>query len=771
MSNIIRLVLFFLLGTTANYGFAQIGALDSTSILKRQLTAAKADTNKVKLLLALSERFTQGNPIARLRLDTAMMYYYQALKLSMQLKQDLFSNRVLARIAIYKIHHGGIQEGINTFNQIISRYKKMRKEVEEAEFLVLLSEHLWNIDSDKYKRECMRNIQRATEIYASKNDRLKLTVLRAWKINYSMQKGDSEAAEKDALAMRAECIKLKYTGPHYTWVLHQLANLAFKKSDLYKQLLYELENLNALNKNPKDATVYELESCYYRLALIYYNLGNYEKSELFARRQLPLTIELNGDYTFGLYYVVISLLKQKKPLDALKILKETSSRLPPKNMEQKMSIYQLFGYAYLALNKYPQAEKYLKGSLGAYEIMDPEHKRIDYYSSSYRAMIDFYLKKGDVAQAKPYILGLEPLMPQLPPSYKSRFAGFKSKLDSSEGRFLSALKHFQIYKYLSDSLLDADKRAKLAYLEASFGTREKQSQIELLNARNKAQHSEVQKANLVRNITIIGIILLIGLLAALFYSLKRKVKINRLLSLNKAQIDAKNQSLTQLVSDKEELILQKEHLLADKDMLLKEVHHRVKNNLQIVMSLLSTKIAYLENKEAVEAIEESQQRVQSIALIHQKLYREERGLSIEIKSYLHDLVEDLNVSFNAGKREIKFKMSVENIVLDVEQAVPIGLILNEAITNAIKYAFNALGGVITITIKNSDEGEIEVVVKDNGKGLPKDFDLAKSNSLGMEMMKGLGHQLKGTLKISNENGVTLKLKFPILTISNTANFT
>lgn len=771
MSIIIRLILFFLLVSIANYGFAQIGALDSTSVLKSQLSVAKSDTNKVKLLLGLGERFTQGNPIDPLRIDTAMIYYDQALKLSTQLKQELFSNRVLAQIAIYKIHHGSIQEGINTFNGIISRYRKMGKELEEAEFLVLLSEHLWNIDREKYQKECMRNIQRATEIYTGKNDRLNLTLMRAWDINYSMQKGDIEAAEKQALAMRAECIKLKYTGPQYTWVLHQLANLAFKKSDLYAQLLYELENLNALNKNPKDATVYELESCYYRLALIYYNLGNYEKSELFARRQLPLTIELNGDYTFGLYYVVISLLKQKKPLDALKILKETSSRFPPKNIERKMSIYQLFGYAYLALNKYPQAEKYFKESLGAYEIMDPGHKKIDYYSSAYRAMIDLYLKKGDVARAKPFILGLEPIMPQLPPSYKSRFAEFKSKLDSSEGRFSSALKHFQTFKYLSDSLLDADKRAKLAYLEASFGTREKQSQIELLNEKNKAQHSEVQKANLVRNITIAGITLLIGLLAALFYSLKSKVRINRLLNLSKAQIDAKNHSLTRLVSEKEELILQKEHLLADKDMLLKEVHHRVKNNLQIVMSLLSTKIAYLENREAVEAIEESQQRVQSIALIHQKLYREDHGLSIELKSYLHDLVEDLDISFNAGKREIRFQMSVENIVLDVEQAVPIGLILNEAITNAIKYAFDEVGGVISITIRNSDEGEIELEVSDNGNGLPLDFDLAASNSLGMEMMKGLGRQLKGTLKISNENGVTLQLRFPILTISNRVNFT
>lgn len=767
---IARIALFFSFVSLAGPAYSQVGAVDSAAILQRKLNVAKADTNKVKLLLALGKRYTLGSLKDRTRLDSALLLYDQAYNLSVQMKNDLLAYRSLSQIAIYKLSNNSFQQGNAIIHRLIDRCRKSGKSTEEAELLILLSDHLWNIDSKRYGEECRRNVIRATEIFTDKNDQLELTCLRGWKIKYLIEKGDSNAAEKEALLMRSELITLKYTGTYYSWVLHKLSGFAFNKSDLYKQLFYELENLNMLIKHPENATVHELESSYYKLAQIYYNLGNYEKSEFYARQQLPFTHELNGNYTFGLHYLVINLLKQKKPLDALKILTQTTKKFPTVDSDSKMAITTLFGYTYLALNEFTPAEKFLNQSLEIYEATDPMHKRIDYYSSIYRAMIDLYIKKGDYVKAKPYISGLEPIMKQLPPSYNSRFAEFKSKLDSSEGKFYSALRNYQTYKRLSDSLLDADKRAKLSYLEVAFGTREKQSQIELLNAKNKAQLSEVQKANLVRNITIAGICLLVFLLTALFYSLRAKVKTNRLLRLKTTQIDAKNDSLIKLVAEKEGLIIEKENLLGEKDMLLKEVHHRVKNNLQIVMSLLSTKLVYLENKEAVEAIEESQHRVQSIAMIHQKLYREGNGLSIQLKSYLHDLVENLDVSLNAAMRAIKFEVSVENIVLDVEQAVPIGLILNEAITNAIKYAFDARGGKISISIRNLDEESIELVVKDNGKGLGAEFDLSQSNSLGMEMMKGLGHQLKGILNISNHMGVTIKLKFPVLQSSNHLRF-
>ena len=130
-----------------------------------------------------------------------------------------------------------------------------------------------------------------------------------------------------------------------------------------------------------------------------------------------------------------------------------------------------------------------------------------------------------------------------------------------------------------------------------------------------------------------------------------------------------------------------QQLLVDKDWLIKEVHHRVKNNLHLIVSLLETQSSYLYNNAALEAIVESQSRIQAIALIHQKLYLDANVSTIDMSSYIQELIHYITDSFGTSHFNIFFLQNLENIFLDVEQAIPVGLILTEAITNAIKYAF------------------------------------------------------------------------------------
>jgi two-component sensor histidine kinase len=207
--------------------------------------------------------------------------------------------------------------------------------------------------------------------------------------------------------------------------------------------------------------------------------------------------------------------------------------------------------------------------------------------------------------------------------------------------------------------------------------------------------------------------------------------------------------------------LQLQQLLDDKELLMREIHHRVKNNLQIVMSLLNTQSSFLESGTALTAIRQSQQRIHSISLIHQKLYQSNSFTRIEMSGYIHELIDYLKDSFNVDQR-ISFVTQLDVVYLDVTQAVPLGLLLNEAISNALKYAFpNDRTGDITVTLQRKVSDQYTLSISDNGIGWPPGFDPQDVKSLGMSLMKGLSKQLNGNLEISNGTGLRIRLIFKV----------
>ena len=176
------------------------------------------------------------------------------------------------------------------------------------------------------------------------------------------------------------------------------------------------------------------------------------------------------------------------------------------------------------------------------------------------------------------------------------------------------------------------------------------------------------------------------------------------------------------------------------------------------MSLLESQSTYLEN-DALAAIKDSQHRVQAMSLIHQKLYLSDNVTTIDMKIYIHELVSYLRQSFNI-RQQIRFQLDLEAISLDIAQAIPIGLILNESITNAIKYAFPAeREGIITLSVKQPVEGHFQLVISDNGIGLPVDFENSKVTSLGIRLMRGLSNEIGGRLTIMSERGTSVSVAF------------
>jgi two-component sensor histidine kinase len=277
----------------------------------------------------------------------------------------------------------------------------------------------------------------------------------------------------------------------------------------------------------------------------------------------------------------------------------------------------------------------------------------------------------------------------------------------------------------------------------------RQKDITLLKQSNRIQESDLRRASMVRNVIIVGALGL-GLMSLLVYSRYRmKKRASEELALQREEIRQKNSSLQALISDKDKL-------LTEKEWLVKEVHHRVKNNLQMVISLLNSQSAFLSSQDAVAAIGESQRRMHAMSLIHQRLYEKDES-AIDMQPYITDLVSYLKDSFDCA--HVQFALDLYPVVLDVSKAVPVGLILNEAITNSLKYAFpDSQAGHILVSLKPIPP-LVELAIADDGVGLPQNDKAAPKKSLGMKLVKGLTTQIGGTYEICTERGVEILIRF------------
>jgi len=188
--------------------------------------------------------------------------------------------------------------------------------------------------------------------------------------------------------------------------------------------------------------------------------------------------------------------------------------------------------------------------------------------------------------------------------------------------------------------------------------------------------------------------------------------------------------------------------LREKEVLLKEIHHRVKNNLQVISSLLSLQAEYLKDEAMVKIFRESQNRVKSMALIHEKIYQSRNLAEVDFGEYLRDLATQLFRSYGIGTHGIFMNIKVDKVVLGVDRAIPCGIIVNELVSNALKYAFpEKAGGRVDITLHTNGKGEVVLTVRDNGVGLPPEIDFETSDSLGLMLVRMLSEQLQGEVKL------------------------
>lgn len=200
--------------------------------------------------------------------------------------------------------------------------------------------------------------------------------------------------------------------------------------------------------------------------------------------------------------------------------------------------------------------------------------------------------------------------------------------------------------------------------------------------------------------------------------------------------------------------------LKEKELLLKEIHHRVKNNLQVVSSLLKLQSGYVKDDKSLELLLDSQNRVRSMALVHQKLYQSKDFSEIDFNEYVVQLTEHLRKVFKTNKDSVVINVHKGHFNISIDLAIPCGLILNELISNSLKYAFpGGRKGIIDIELKKLAHGKLELRIKDNGIGFPENIDYKKTHSLGLQLVNTLVGQIDGTINLNNDNGTEFIIKF------------
>jgi len=218
-----------------------------------------------------------------------------------------------------------------------------------------------------------------------------------------------------------------------------------------------------------------------------------------------------------------------------------------------------------------------------------------------------------------------------------------------------------------------------------------------------------------------------------------------------------------VVRDITERKMAEERALADlkeKEVLLKEIHHRVKNNLNVITSLLNLQSFQIGGKEeAIEAFRESRNRIFSMALVHEKLYQTRNFSQVNFKEYIEAMTRELMHAYAVGK-SVSVEFAIDDVLLDINLAIPCGLILNELVSNALKHAFPGTApGTIGVFLRAGECGALELIVSDNGRGLPPGFDINAVESLGLKLVKLLSEQIGGTLSIESGQGVKFTIAF------------
>lgn len=507
-------------------------------------------------------------------------------------------------------------------------------------------------------------------------------------------------------------------------VLEINLGLLYKQKGLYEKSLEFL--LRASHQLEKTTSSTNLATCYNAIGNVYSKIGEaassleYHYKALNVRKKLQNKVAISSSYNnIGNVYLTLN------QLDSALMNFQNALKL-------KREINDVAGEA-ICLNNMGEL-MIKKGSLGEAEVLlqSALSIRIDIKDrigelSTRTNLANLYMLQGDlsrsgrelrVAEEMAYTLGL---LDQLKEIY-----GLQIKLNEKSGDLDKALEYSQRLLVVKDSLLNREKAQSLAEMQTRYESLKKEDRIALLEKEGLLQAVELERRQIW--IKMMGVAIgLILIIVVLVYHNFRTVRKNKV------------------------------HI----ELLLRELHHRVKNNLQILSSLLSLQSQQLTDDTAIKAVKSSESRINAMALIHRKLYTVDQNRTVDIKEYITELIQYLVYSYGYHEKNFKLDLEIKEISIDVDKAIPLGLILNELISNAFKHAYeNHPSPRLVVNLAYPDSHELNISIQDNGAGMP-DVDEKQRKTFGMKIVSTLIKELKGSLNVKTDNGTTYDLHIPI----------
>lgn len=497
------------------------------------------------------------------------------------------------------------------------------------------------------------------------------------------------------------------------------------------------------------------------------------RNELKQMAEVPQLVENIGivyfrqeDYRLALQYfqqAYQSFMQQNNTASASKILVNLGAtynrlKMPAQALEANLQSLTFFekannltgisiacnnvGNVYMEGKDYPQAISYYERSLGIKQKMNDKRG----IAVSMKNIAEAYLGMKNLTKAKEYIDTSLKIAEEIGSKEQLKDAyDILAKMYEQTRNYEEALKYERKLSQAKDSLFSSEKTEQISRMRAIYETEKAEQETKMAQVKSQLELSQKDAAiallnkdneikNAQRNFLGVATASLLLLALMVFYLYRQTQKSH------------------QLLTEKNQVV---EKALAEREILLKEIHHRVKNNLQIISSLLSLQSKSTQDSSAQDAIAESRNRVKSMSLIHEQLYQVDTMSGVDMKPYLDRLITSLTSSYGIDIERIAVNVQCDPIWLDVDSAIPLGLIINELVSNSMKYAFpGKRSGEITIALLDRKE-QLSLTVTDTGVG----FSEAQQNghSFGLSMIRSLMRKLKAEMNMTSTDGTTVQL--------------
>lgn len=501
--------------------------------------------------------------------------------------------------------------------------------------------------------------------------------------------------------------------------------MLYKEKGLYEKSLEFL--LNAARRLEKTESSAHLASCYNTIGNVYSKIGElffsleYHERSLAVKKKLGLVKGMASSYNnIGNVYILLK--KYDSAYNNFKRSLDIKHQLNDK-VGEGISLNNM-GELMVKMGRLEEAESLLQEALKIrLETDDKAGQCITRKNLAQVYVLTDKLAKAEYELSRSEALATQMgLLEQLKANYEIQVMLFRKKNEPER-----ALDYSERLLVIKDSLLNQEKAQVLAEMQTRYESMKKEDRIALLEKEGLLQAVELDRRQIWIRSLVLAVVLVFIIGVLIYYNLRTVRK-------NKVHIE----------------------------LLLKELHHRVKNNLQILSSLLSLQSQQLTDDNAIKAVKSSESRINAMALIHRKLYTVDQNRTVDIKEYITELIQYLVYSYGYHERNFKLDLEIPPISIDVDKAIPLGLILNELISNAFKHAYeNQPNPRLMVNLAwPATEAGINIRITDNGGGMPE-VDEKQRKTFGMKIVSTLIKELKGHLNVKSENGTTYDLHIPI----------